>query len=106
VFWKEILKLWSNTEGRPDRLLKRPDKCKLEQFKASQNRGSSGRESTSSGRLVLWTAERPDDWQGTEFSDLQTVQNLLEAFLNSGIPVKKHYYIEVILSNRMWPITN
>jgi len=56
--------------------------------------------------MVHWTAERPDDWQGTEFSDLQTVQNLLEAFLNSGIPVKKHYYKEVILSNRMRPITN
>jgi G:T/U-mismatch repair DNA glycosylase len=37
---------------------------------------------------------------------LQTVQNLLEALLNSGIPVKQHHYNEVILSNRMWPITN
>jgi hypothetical protein len=26
---------------------------------------------------------RPDGWQGTEFSDLQTAQNLLEALLNS-----------------------
>jgi len=34
------------------------------------------------------------------------VQNLLEALLNSGIPVKQHHYNEVILSNRMWPITN
>jgi hypothetical protein len=49
---------------------------------------------------------RPDGWQGTKFSDLQTVQNLLEALLNSGIPVKQHHYNEVILSNRMWPITN
>jgi hypothetical protein len=49
---------------------------------------------------------RPDGWQGTEFSDLQTVQNLLKALLNSGIPVKQHHYNEVILSNRMWPITN
>jgi hypothetical protein len=23
---------------------------------------------------------RPDDWKGTEFSDLQTMQNLLEHF--------------------------
>jgi hypothetical protein len=49
---------------------------------------------------------RPDGWQGTEFSDLQTVQNLLETLLNSGIFFKKHLYKEVILSKRMWPITN
>jgi hypothetical protein len=62
---------------------------------------------------MLWTAgrqdgmtRRPDGWQGTEFSDLQTVQNLLETLLNSGIPDKKHLYKEVILSNRIWPITN
>jgi hypothetical protein len=24
-----------------------------------------------------WTVGRPDGWQGTNFSDLQTVQNLL-----------------------------
>jgi hypothetical protein len=34
------------------------------------------------------------------------VQNRLETLLNSGIPVKKHIYKEVILSNRMRPITN
>jgi hypothetical protein len=57
---------------------------------------------------MLWTAGHPDGmtrcpdgWQGIEFSDLQTVQNLLEALLNSRIPVKKHHYNEVILSNRM-----
>jgi len=49
---------------------------------------------------------RPDGWQGTEFSALQTEQNILEALLNNGIPVKKHLYKEVILSNKMWPITN
>jgi hypothetical protein len=49
---------------------------------------------------------RQDGWQGTEFSDLQTMQNLLEALMNCGIPVKKHHYKEVILSNKMWPITN
>jgi len=38
---------------------------------------------------------RPDGWQGTEFSG---------STLNSGIPVKKHHYKEVILSNRMRPI--
>jgi len=49
---------------------------------------------------------RLDGWQGTEFSDLQTLQKLLETLLNSGIPVKKYHYNEVILSNRMRPITN
>jgi hypothetical protein len=49
---------------------------------------------------------RPDGWQGTEFFDLQTMQNLLKTLLNSGIPVKKHHYKEVILSNRIRPITN
>jgi hypothetical protein len=37
---------------------------------------------------------------------LQTIHNLLETLLNSEIPVKKHLYKEVILSNKMWPITN
>jgi hypothetical protein len=62
---------------------------------------------------VLWTAGLPDgmtrrpvDWQGTEFSDLQTVQNLLKTLLNIEIPVKEHLYKEVILSNRMQPISN
>jgi hypothetical protein len=63
--------------------------------------------------MMLWIDGRPDGmtrrrdgWQGVEFSDLQTMQNLLEAPLNSGIPVKKHIYKEIILSNRMWQITN
>jgi len=33
---------WSNTGRRPDVLLRRPDGCKLEQFKASQHRGRFG----------------------------------------------------------------
>jgi hypothetical protein len=63
--------------------------------------------------MMLWTdgrqngmTRRPDGWQGTKFTDLQTVQNLLEELLNSKIPVKKHLYKEVILSSRMWSITN
>jgi hypothetical protein len=91
----------SSTEDRPDGLLKRPDGCKLEQFEASQQRGRSGQKTMSSGRMMLWTAGRPDGWQGTKFFDLQTVQNLLEALLNSEILVKKHHYNKVILSNRM-----
>jgi hypothetical protein len=38
---------WSNTECRPDALLKRPDGCKLEQFEASRHRGMSR-------RMMLW----------------------------------------------------
>jgi hypothetical protein len=49
---------------------------------------------------------RPNGWQGTEFSDLQTVQNLLETLLTSGIPIKEHLYKEMILSNRLWSIAN
>jgi hypothetical protein len=74
---------------------------------------ASGRFDMSSKRLMHWTAGRPngmthhpDSWQGIEFSNLQTVQNLLETLLNSGIPVKMHLYNEVILFNRMRPITN
>jgi hypothetical protein len=35
---------WSNTESRPDVLLKRPYGCKLEQFETSRHRGRSGGE--------------------------------------------------------------
>jgi hypothetical protein len=48
-------------------------------------------------------SRRPDGWQGIGFSDMQTVLNFLEALLKSGIPVQKHHYKEVILSNRMQP---
>jgi hypothetical protein len=55
----------------------------------------SGRYNMSFGRLVLWTAGRPDGmthhpdgWQGTKYYDLQTVQNILETLLNSGILIK------------------
>jgi len=88
-----------NTESRPDGLLNRPDGCKLEHFEASLHRGRSGRESTSSERMMLWTDGRPDGmtrlpngWQGNKFSDLQIVQSLLETLLNSRILVKKHLY--------------
>jgi hypothetical protein len=64
----------------------------------------------SSGQLVLYSARRPnemtrrpDGWQGTKISDLRTVQSPQETLLNSGIPVKKHHYIEVISYNKMQP---
>jgi hypothetical protein len=69
---------WSNTECRPDMLLKHPDGCNLEQFEASWHRGRSerkvlvvrandaldswtfGRYITSSGQMLLdwWTSGR------------------------------------------------
>jgi hypothetical protein len=51
---------WSNTEDRPDELLNRLDGCKLEQFEAFRHRGRSGRESISSGRMMLYSDGRPD----------------------------------------------
>jgi hypothetical protein len=47
------LEAWSNTEDRPDGMLNCLDGCKLEQFEASRHRGRSGRESTTSGRMML-----------------------------------------------------
>jgi hypothetical protein len=69
-------------------LLKRLDGCTLDQIETSRDTkegpdrkfSSSGRYDTSFGRLVLWAdgcpdgmTRRPDSWQGTEFSALQTV---------------------------------
>jgi hypothetical protein len=31
---------------------------------------------------------------------------LLGLFILDGVHIKKHHYTKVILSNRMWPITN
>jgi len=42
-----------NTEGRPNGLLNRLDVCKLKQVEASRHRGRSGRESMSSGQMIL-----------------------------------------------------
>jgi len=56
-------------------------------IEASRFKGVSGRKSTSSGRMMLWSigsldgiACRPDGWQGTNFFDLQTMQNPLKHF--------------------------
>jgi hypothetical protein len=97
-----------NTESRSDVLLKRSDGCKLEQFETSRHRGRYGREVVivQTDGPPYGMTRRSNGWQRTEFSALQTVQNLLEALMNSGIPFKKHLYKEVILSNKMWSITN
>jgi len=112
VFWKEIRSL-SNTESRPNVLLKRPDGCKLEQFEASRHSGRSGRKV-----LVVRTDDALDSWASGRYdtSSGRLVGNRIfwlvncakssGSTLNSRIPVKKHHYKEVILSNRMWPITN
>jgi hypothetical protein len=48
---------WSNTECRPDVLLKRLDGCKLEQFEASRHKGRSGRNVP-----VVRTDDALDSW--------------------------------------------
>jgi hypothetical protein len=85
---------WSNTEWRPDMLLKRPDRCKLEQFEASQHIGRSGRKV-----LVIRTDDALDSWasgwyvtssrrlQGIWFLWLVDCANSFRRTLNSWIPV-------------------
>jgi hypothetical protein len=48
---------WSNTECRPDVLLKCSDEWKLEQFEASRHRGKFGRKV-----LLIWTDDALDNW--------------------------------------------
>jgi len=68
---------WSNTEWRPDMLLKRPDGCKLEQFEASWHRGRSGRKVLIVRTDDAWivecldgTSRHPDGCKGSDFTDL------------------------------------
>jgi len=77
-----------NTERHPAVLLKRSNGCKLEQFEASQHRGRSERKVLVIRTIDASTAERPDEisrcpdgCNGFDFSDLESVQNLLETFL-------------------------
>jgi len=109
----------SNTKRYPAVLLRRPDRCKLEQFEGSRHRGRSGWKVLVIWTDDAWTVERPngisylpDGCKGSEISDLEFVQNLLETYIciwrlwKYWNPNKKHHYMEVILSNRMQPITN
>jgi hypothetical protein len=59
----------------------------------------------SFGQLGVWTGRHIIRTADRE-SFFLSVQNLLKILMNSRISVKKHLYIYVILSNRMWPITN
>jgi hypothetical protein len=68
---------------------------------------ASERYDTSSGRMEQWTDDCPDEmtrrldgWQGTENFWLVNSSESSETLLNSGIPVKKHLYIQVILSKQ------
>jgi hypothetical protein len=102
----------SNTERRLDR-------WKLEQIEASRHKGISRRKVLVVRTNDALTVERsdgilrrPDGCKGSNSFDLESVQNLLETLLwnedskNNWIPDNKHHYKEVILSNRMQPITN
>jgi len=53
---------WSNTECHPDVVLKRPEGCKLEQFKASQYRGRSEWKV-----LVIRTDDALDSWVSGQY---------------------------------------
>jgi len=53
---------WSNTECRPDVLLKHPEGCKLEQFEASRHKGRSGRKV-----LVVRTDDALDSWASGQY---------------------------------------
>jgi hypothetical protein len=66
---------WSNTECRPDVLVKHSDGCKLEQFEASWHRGRSGRKV-----LVVGTNDALNSWTSgryiTSSERLQGIQFL------------------------------
>jgi hypothetical protein len=76
----------SNTERRPTVLLRRSDECNLEQFEASQHRGRSGQKVQSTVQtddaliveLPDGISRRSDECKGSDYSDLEYVQNLLE----------------------------
>jgi hypothetical protein len=85
---------WSNTKWRPDVLLKRLDRCKLEQFEASRHRGGSGRKV-----LVVRTDDALDSWasgryitssgrlQGIWFLWLLDCAESSRRLLNSWVPI-------------------
>jgi hypothetical protein len=100
------LETWSNTESRSNVLLKRPDRCKLEQFETSRHKGRFGREV-----LVVWNDDALDRWVFGRYdtSSRRLAGNRIFCLANcaeSSGSTFEHLYKEVILSNRMWPITN
>jgi hypothetical protein len=77
---------WSNTEWRPDVLLKRLNGCNLEQFETSRHWWASGRKVIVIRTDDTLTDERPDGiprhpdgCNETELIDLNSAQSFLEA---------------------------
>lgn len=84
VFWNEIIFFVEHWK-RPAVLLRRLDRCNLEQFEASQHRGRSGQKVLVVRTDDTLTVERPngisrrsDGCKGCNCSYLESVQNLLE----------------------------
>jgi hypothetical protein len=85
VFWKEIfqpVEYWNLL----DMLLRSSDGCKMEQFEGSRHRGRSRRKVLIVWTDDAWTVERsdgisrrPDGCKASNFFNLESVQNLLEA---------------------------
>jgi hypothetical protein len=80
----------SNTERRQVVLLRRPNGCNLEQFEVSQHRGRSRWKVLIIRMDDALTVKRPngilcrsDGCKGSDFSDLESVQNL-QHFENEG----------------------
>jgi hypothetical protein len=78
----------SNMERHPAMLLRRPDGYKMEQFESSRHRGRFRWKVLVVQTDDAWTVEHldgisllPDGCKGSEFSDLESVQNLLETYL-------------------------
>jgi hypothetical protein len=77
---------WSNTERRPDMLLRRSDGGNFEQFEASRHRGRFERKVLVVRTDDAWTVGRSDGiscrsdgCKGTELTALNSAQSLLEA---------------------------
>jgi len=67
-----------NTERRPAMLLRRPNGCNLEQFEASRHKGRFGQKVLIIRMDDGLTVERPDGCKGFDFSNFESMQNLLE----------------------------
>jgi len=76
---------WSNTEWRPDVLLRRLNGCNLEQFEASRHRGRSRQKVLIVQMDDAWTVECPDvishlldGCKRLNFTVFKSAQSLLE----------------------------
>jgi hypothetical protein len=91
----------------------------LKSIEGSRHKGRSRQKVLIVRTNDAWIVEQldgisrhPDGCKGSDFSDLESVHNLLETFLwkwrlwKYWTPDKKHHYMKVILSNKMQSITN